>query len=99
MLPSALVFTTLALCQGATLSSDSLAITNVSVIDVASGTARSGMTVLVQGNRITTVAPSAAIRVPFGTRELEGEGRFLIPGLWDMRAYGHARVLSPPVRR
>jgi hypothetical protein len=41
MLPSGFVFATFALRQGPTLSSDSLAITNVSVIDVTSGTARS----------------------------------------------------------
>ncbi len=64
-----------------------LAITHVTVIDTAGGPARSDMTVLVEGDRIVQVAPSAAATIPPGARTLDGAGKYLIPGLWDMHIH------------
>ncbi len=64
-----------------------LAITHVTVIDTTGGPARPDMTVVVEGDRITQVAPSAAAAIPKGARTLDGAGRFLIPGLWDMHIH------------
>ncbi len=63
---------------------ESIAITHVSVIDVASGATRPDNTVLVSGNRITYVGPAASARIPPGARVIDGRNKFLIPGLWDM---------------
>ena len=69
-------------------SSDStLAITSVTVIDVAAGAARPRTTVVVRGNRISVVGPSTTVRAPAGARVIDGTGRFLIPGLWDMHVH------------
>jgi imidazolonepropionase-like amidohydrolase len=64
-----------------------LAITNVTVVDVTGGPSRPGQTVLVSGNRITSVGPAAGARVPRGARVVDGTGKYLIPGLWDMHSH------------
>jgi cytosine/adenosine deaminase-related metal-dependent hydrolase len=64
-----------------------IAITHVTVVDVNGGPPRHDMTVVVTGDRITTVGRSARVRVPRGARVVDGAGRFLIPGLWDMHAH------------
>ncbi|MGI9037470.1 MAG: amidohydrolase family protein [Gemmatimonadota bacterium] len=65
----------------------SLAFTRVTVIDVRDGTVRPNTTVVVTGNRITAVGPVGAVEIPSGATVIDGTGRFLIPGLWDMHAH------------
>ena len=65
----------------------SLAITNVTVVDADHGTLASGRTVVVAGNRIVAVGPPSRTPVPAGVRTLDGGGKFLIPGLWDMHVH------------
>jgi imidazolonepropionase-like amidohydrolase len=64
-----------------------LAISHVTVIDCTGAAARPDMTVLVSGNRIGAVGTAADVPVPPGTETVDGTGKFLIPGLWDM--HGH----------
>lgn len=64
-----------------------VAITNVFVIDGRDSTPRAAQTVVIRGNRITSVGPFAATRVPAGARVINGTGKFLIPGLWDMHVH------------
>ncbi len=64
-----------------------LAITNVTVIDTTGGPARAGMTVVVEGDRIVQVESAGRARVPKGARVVDGAGKFLIPGLWDMHIH------------
>jgi hypothetical protein len=64
---------------------ESVSITTVTVIDVVTGTKRIGVTVLIQGDRITAMGPK--VEIPPGTRRLSGRGKFLIPGLWDMHSH------------
>jgi imidazolonepropionase-like amidohydrolase len=64
-----------------------LAFTHVTVIDGARVTPRADQTVVVRGNRIVTVAPSDSVPVPAGGRVVDGRGKFLIPGLWDMHVH------------
>ena len=68
-----------------------IAITGVTVIDGASPTARVNQTVLVRGNRIIAVGPAAATRPPRDARVIDGSGRFLVPGYWDM----HVHTVTP----
>ena len=76
----------------------SLAIEHVTVIDVVKGTAESDTTVLVTGNRITRVAASADFAVPANAEKVDGHGKFLIPGLWDMHVHlGNATEAALPM--
>jgi imidazolonepropionase-like amidohydrolase len=64
-----------------------VAFTHVAVIDTEKGTAQPDATVVVEGNRITAVGPSGEVRIPAGARIVEGTGKFLSPGLWDMHVH------------
>lgn len=61
------------------------AITDVTVIDVVTGAKRTGVTVLTEGDRITSIGPKVPISRE--TTRLSGKGKFLIPGLWDMHSH------------
>jgi imidazolonepropionase-like amidohydrolase len=63
-----------------------LAITHVTVIDVSTGTLTPNSTVLIQGNRITTVT-QAPTPIPKATQVIDATGEYLIPGLWDMHTH------------
>jgi imidazolonepropionase-like amidohydrolase len=69
-----------------------LAITHVTVVDVAGGHPLSDVTVSVANGRIVGIAPSGTSRVPPGTTAVDGAGKYLIPGLWDM----HVHITEPP---
>ena len=44
-------------------------------------------TVVVQGNRIMKVGPAKEVAVPKGALQVNGQGKFLIPGLAEMHAH------------
>jgi len=75
--------------QGAAGSPSKIAITHVTVIDVRAGTIRKDMTVLIVGDRISAVrAAKEKERLPAKEIEvIDGRGKYLIPGLWDMHAH------------
>jgi imidazolonepropionase-like amidohydrolase len=58
----------------------------VTLIDGTGAPPRPHATVIVDGGRIRSVGPASAA-LPPALRRLEGRGRFLIPGLWDMHAH------------
>lgn len=62
-----------------------VAIRDVNVVDARDSTPRPNLTVIVRGSRITAVARDAPI--PSGAQIIEGRGRYLIPGLWDMHVH------------
>ncbi|MFI6680984.1 twin-arginine translocation signal domain-containing protein [Kribbella sp. NPDC050470] len=72
------------------------ALTNVTVIDVATGRRDRNQTVLIGGDRIIGVGRH--LPVPRGAVELDFTGKFVIPGLADMHVHsiGDERV-SPPL--
>jgi imidazolonepropionase-like amidohydrolase len=65
----------------------SLAITHISVADGTGAPLQRDMTVLVRGTHIAAVGPSATMVVPRDARVIDGSGRYLIPGLWDMHVH------------
>ena len=71
------------------------ALTDVTVIDVATGRRDKHQTVLISGDRIIGVG---RLPVPHGATELNLSGKFVIPGLADMHVHslGDERV-SPPL--
>jgi len=64
-----------------------LAITHVTVIDVENGAAQPDMTVVIDGNTIRRIAKSGSVRIPRSATVIDGRGKFLIPGLWDMHVH------------
>jgi hypothetical protein len=57
------------------------------IIDVNSALTRPGVTVVIAGNRIAEVRPDGTDSVPPGAQIIDGTGKFLMPGLWDMHAH------------
>ena len=64
-----------------------LVITHVTVIDGTGKAAASDMTVVIRGAHIAEMDSSDGISIPKDARVIDGTGKFLIPGLWDM--HGH----------
>ena len=63
----------------------STAIVGVTVIDTAAGRPLPDMTVIIRQGAIVSVAARGP--VASGARRIDGAGKFLIPGLWDMHAH------------
>jgi imidazolonepropionase-like amidohydrolase len=63
---------------------NSVAITNVTVIDVVTGRLQNDATVVTEGDRIAAIG---TVAIPRGATRIDGKGKFLIPGLWDMHAH------------
>lgn len=64
-----------------------IAVTHVTVVDVLGGSVRRDQTVLIDGTRIAAVGPTGRVRIPQGSRVINGSGKYLIPGLWDMHTH------------
>ncbi|MGC1644517.1 MAG: hypothetical protein WA741_01705, partial [Candidatus Sulfotelmatobacter sp.] len=65
------------------LPSKPLVLSHVTVIDVAAGRVKPGMTVIITGDRIEAVGPSGSVSTPGNALVVDATGKFLIPGLWD----------------
>jgi imidazolonepropionase-like amidohydrolase len=78
-----------AMCVAASVSVTSqsrpIAITRANVVDVVDGRIVPNSTVVIRGRTITAIAQGGA--PPEDARVIEGQGKFLIPGLWDMHAH------------
>src|SRR6188474_1677589 len=62
-----------------------LAIVRVNVIDVVDGRIVPNSTVTIRGKTIASVAQNST--PPAGAQIVDGQGKFVIPGLWDMHAH------------
>lgn len=63
------------------------ALMHVTVIDVASGSEQTDRAVVVDGDRIVAVVPSAELPASPPARAIEAKGKWVIPGLWDMHVH------------
>lgn len=85
------------LACGANVSPGPIAIKNVTIIDIDNGSTQSDTTVLVRDGRIAGIE-SANDVLPDAVQEMDGRGKFLIPGLWDMHVHlSWATASSLPV--
>ncbi|GAC1687251.1 MAG: hypothetical protein NVS9B3_05770 [Gemmatimonadaceae bacterium] len=75
---------------------DRVALTHVTIIDVETGARRRDQTVILADGRIAAVGASASLESPAGTRRVNGRGKFLIPGLWDMHAHTYRSLNIVP---
>ncbi len=60
-----------------------VAIINVSVFDAKSGKVLPDHTVIIEKGKITQVGKSKSIQAPQNARVIAGNGKMLLPGLWD----------------
>jgi imidazolonepropionase-like amidohydrolase len=79
---------------------NALFIQHVAVIDVVAGTVLPDRTVEIRGRTIAAVDSAPRIRVTRGARIVDGRGKYLIPGLWDMHVHlsfpaGAAQIFLP----
>jgi imidazolonepropionase-like amidohydrolase len=67
-----------------------LAIEHVRLFDSEQAVTREDQTVVVSGDRFTAVGPSSSVRVPDGAERIDGSGKTLLPGLFDMHVHAQA---------
>jgi hypothetical protein len=72
-----------------------IAFTNVAVVDVEKGGLRLDQTVVIKGSRIIAADDAERIRLPRGTLVINGQAKFLMPGLWDMHAHAMPKPHVP----
>ena len=68
-------------------------IRNVAVIDVETGTVWQGRDVVVREGRIASVGPAEPVPPNGAWSTIDGAGKYLMPGLWDMHT--HSIKISP----
>jgi imidazolonepropionase-like amidohydrolase len=64
-----------------------VAIQHVRVFDSEQATVREDQTVVIEGDRITAAGPSASVTAPKDAEIIDGSGKTLLPGLFDMHAH------------
>src|SRR5438132_11912837 len=64
-----------------------LVIRHVTVIDATGSAPQPDCTVVIAGERIASIGKNGDVPVPKEGQELDGTGKFLIPGLWDMHVH------------
>ena len=67
------------------------AFVNVNVVPMDEERVLGAQTVIVQNDRITGMGPSESVDIPGGAVQIDGEGKYLMPGLAEM--HGH---IPPP---
>ena len=77
-----------------------LVIRHVAVVDVIAGQVLSDRTVEIQGQTIAAMDSDGRVRNTRGATIVDGRGKYLIPGLWDMHVHlsfpaGAAQIFLP----
>lgn len=72
---------------GAQVGAPTTAFTNVTVIPLDREHAIADQTVIVRGDRIVAMTPSAAAKIPADAARIDGRGKFLMPGMAEMHAH------------
>ena len=67
-----------------------VSVEHVRLFDSPSATMREDQTVIFNGDRVETVGPANSVHVPNGAQHIDGRGRTLLPGLFDMHAHAQA---------
>src|SRR5215470_11656755 len=70
-----------------TKSPSALVIRDVDVIDCTGRSPQAGMSVLISDGRIQAIRATSDLKPPANAEVVEGHGKYLIPGLWNMHAH------------
>ena len=65
-----------------------VALTNARIVTMNGDQVIENGTVLIEGNRITAVGPTAAVSYPAGTRTVDLTGKTIVPGFFDAHWHG-----------
>ncbi|HEY7696840.1 MAG TPA: amidohydrolase family protein, partial [Vicinamibacteria bacterium] len=68
-------------------TSTSVVLDDVTVIDVGSGRAEPNRIVVVERDHIAAMGTKGTVTAPTGATVVNGSGKFVIPGLWDMHVH------------
>lgn len=71
------------------------ALTGATIIDVVGGRTLPDQTIVIVGNRIHAVGPSGKTALSPGTQTVDVQGKYVLPGLWDMHT--HVSIMAPGV--
>jgi hypothetical protein len=64
-----------------------LMIRDVTIIDCAGHKPRPAMSLLISDGHIAAIGPAGRMKVPANAEVLDGRGKYLIPGLWNMHVH------------
>jgi Amidohydrolase family len=64
-----------------------LVLSNVTIVDTHDGKLTPGATIVIEGGKITNIARSWKIDAATNAQHIDGKGRFVVPGFWDMHAH------------
>ncbi len=67
-----------------------IAIEHVRLFDSEQAMVREDQTVVVSGDQFTAVGPSSSVHAPAGAERIDGTGKTILPGLFDMHAHAQA---------
>jgi imidazolonepropionase-like amidohydrolase len=65
----------------------SIAFTHVNLIDATGTPAQPDMTVIITGQKIVSITKSSGAKIPTDAQIINGQRKYLIPGLWDMHVH------------
>jgi imidazolonepropionase-like amidohydrolase len=86
LLPIVLCVTAVAQ-NSSTIAHAPIYITHVVLIDTETGSEAPDQTVIVSGGKIAEIRDSGRTSVAANARIVDGKGKYLIPGLWDMHVH------------
>jgi imidazolonepropionase-like amidohydrolase len=69
------------------IAAGNLVIRNANVFDSERGVMRPNTSVVVSGFRIVAVGPADSVATPRGAQVIDGSGKWLVPGMWDMHTH------------
>ncbi|WP_207494933.1 amidohydrolase family protein [Aridibaculum aurantiacum] len=64
-----------------------IALTNVTIVDVRNGGLLPNQAVVIEGDRIIETGYASSVRIARGTSVIDAQGKYLVPGLWDMHVH------------
>jgi imidazolonepropionase-like amidohydrolase len=66
---------------------DVVVIRDVTVIDATGAAPQAGMTVVIEEGLIGAIGAAESVQYPSSAQVIDGAGKYLIPGLWDMHVH------------
>jgi hypothetical protein len=77
------------------IQADTLILTNVNVVDTRNGDVGHNLTVVIKNQRIHVIAKFGFIQESRKTHVINANGKYLIPGLWDMHVHSAGGPVAP----